>query len=63
MQYHPLRNCYITVVAEDEAQARAAVVRCFGIKWAGLRTEDKFNVKYYPGGEAGEELYAPDVLD
>jgi len=63
MQYHPLRDYYITVVAEDKEQARLAVVRCFGIKWAGLRSEEDFDVEFFPGGEVGAELYAPEVND
>lgn len=63
MQYHPLRDNYIVILAENKERAREAAFYCFKDKWSGLYPEGGFSHNYYCGGQAGRSLNAVDVLD
>ncbi len=57
-QLHPLRDCYIVVMAETKEAARRYAFEVLGNKWAGLYTRENFNPSYCPGAQAGKVIHS-----
>lgn len=44
----PYRDCYVEILAENEDEARVAMVEAHGTKWSFQYEADKFDHDYYP---------------
>lgn len=55
-QIHPLKDCWIEVIADTENEARAKVFECIGKHWAFIYTEAEFEALYFQGGKVGRTI-------
>jgi len=60
-QYHPLRDNWIEIEAEDKETVRRAAFVLFGDKFAFLYTTEDFNATYYSDGKVGRTVIAENL--
>lgn len=60
-QYHPLRDCWVSVESASRETARHAAFELFGRRYGSVYAQTDFEAGYFPGGQVGRTVLASDI--